>query len=194
MRRAAAAARGSSVRSAAVAALLCAVVSGCGQGDHGGQGGHGDRQREAARTRASFTAGGVDVAVTFERSAADAVAVTATLSPRQKGFHLYSLALPDGGVDGLGIPTRLAVAAPLTATGPVTSSVKAHDVRPSGLDVALPVYPDGPVTLRLATRVAGGADRPGTASVRLTYGACSTDGACLAPVRAHPVTLELPPR
>lgn len=180
-----AAERASAVRPAVVAVLLCAVVSGCGQGGH--------HRAAPSRTHASFTAGGVDVAVTFERSAAQEVTVTATLSPRQKGFHLYSLTLPDQGVDGLGIPTRLTVTAPLTAAGPVTSSADPYDLRPAGLDLALPVYPDGPVTLHLATRVAA-TGRSATASVRLTYGACSTDGACLAPVRAHPVTLDVPPR
>ncbi|WP_335980999.1 hypothetical protein [Streptomyces sp. CA2R106] len=193
MRRAPAAVRRNAVRSTAVALLLCTV--GCGQGGQGGQGGHGGSPHAApTRTRASFTAGGVDVAVTLERSGADTVAVRATLSPRQKGFHLYSLTLPDDGVDGLGIPTRLTVGAPLTATGPVTSSVAPHEVRPAGLDLALPVYPDGPVTLSLATRLAGSADGSASARVLLTYGACSTDGACLAPVRAHPVTLAVPPR
>ena len=167
-------------RTTVPAALLCVLAAGCGHA-----------AAAPSRTHASFTAGGVRVTVTLERQAAHTVAVTAMLSPRQKGFHVYSLTLPDQGVDGLGIPTRLAVGAPLTAEGEVTASAHPYGLRPAGLGVTLPVYPDGPVTLRLTTRVTSAA--PGTVQVRLTYGACSTTGGCLVPVRAHPVTVPVPP-
>ncbi|WP_157856183.1 hypothetical protein [Actinacidiphila yeochonensis] len=159
----------------ALTAVLAAV--GCGSGaNHPG-------------TLAEFTAGGVKAVVEVSRSGGHEVRITATLRPRQAGFHLYSLSLPDGGVDGLGIPTRLSVAAPLVATGPVTSDDAAHGLRVPALDVTLPVYPDGPVTLRLPARVTGS---PTTARLSLSYGACSASRGCLMPVRDHALTVRLP--
>lgn len=165
---------------AAAAALCCALAatSGCAPG-------------EPARTKASFTDGGVAVAVVLERSGATSVAVTVTLRPQRAGFHLYSLSLPEGGIDGLGIPTRLTVSAPLTADAVVTASARPYGLRLADLDVTLPVYPDGPVVLRLPARLAS-APPSATARVHLTYGACSTAEGCLAPVRDHTVALALP--
>ncbi len=164
----------------ACALAWCGLTAGCGH------------DAAPSRTTASFTDGGVAVTVTLERSAARTVDVSAQLRPQRPGFHLYSLGLPDGGVDGLGIPTRLAVAAPLTADGPVTTPAHPYDLRLSGLDVTLPVYPDGPVTLRLTARLP--AAPPATARLLFTYGACSGTVGCLAPVRRRPVTLPVPPR
>ncbi|MFC4033932.1 hypothetical protein ACFO3J_20960 [Streptomyces polygonati] len=163
---------------AAAACCVLAAVPGCGRGG-------------PAATHASFTDGGVAVTVTLERSGADDVAVSATLRPRRSGFHLYSLGLPDGGVDGLGIPTRLAVAAPLTARGAVSTPAHPYGLRMAGLDVTLPVYPDGPVTLQLATRLTS-ARSAAPAVLRLTYGACSSTEGCLAPVREHAVAVPVP--
>lgn len=185
-------------RGAAAAALLAAVaLAGCGQ-----QGGSSPPPRAAA----AFTDGDVDASVTLERAAPDEVRVTAVLTPRTRGFHLYSLALPEGGVDGLGVPTRLTVSAPLTATGPVTASAAPYGLRLPGLDVTLPVYPDGPVTLHLTAHVtahlagsgadAGADSGAGTgaisARVLLSYGACSSTAGCRPPVRAHPLVLPVP--
>lgn len=146
---------------------------------------------ESARTHASFTDGGVTVSVTLERSGAGSVAVTATLRPQRAGFHLYSLALPDGGVDGLGIPTRLTVSSPLTAEAAVTASAHAYGLRLADLEVTLPVYPDGPVVLHLPTRLIP--DSPSAeAHLHLTYGACSSTAGCLVPVRNHALKLPVP--
>jgi hypothetical protein len=184
------AARGSGQRrvcgaASTAAVLLCAAAVAASAGCSG--------VAAQARTHAAFADGGVAVDVTLARSAADTVAVTATLRPQRPGFHLYSLGLPDQGVDGLGIPTRLSVAAPLTAVGGVTTPARPYDLRPAGLDVHLPVYPDGPVTLHLTARVApGGPARQGTVTLRLTYGACSSTAGCLAPVRDRRLTVRLP--
>ncbi|MGW5351386.1 hypothetical protein ACWERV_12850 [Streptomyces sp. NPDC004031] len=170
---------------AAATALCCALgaVSGCARAE--------PTRAETARTGASFTDGGVTVHVTLERSGPTTVEVTATLRPQRPGFHLYSLSLPDGGVDGLGIPTRLAVSPPLTPSAPATASARPYALRLPELDVTLPVYPDGPVVLHLPARLPSAS--PGTtAHLRLTYGACSTTEGCLVPVRDHPLTLALP--
>lgn len=163
---------------AAGCCVLAAASAGCGGG-------------EVARTRASFSDGGVRVSVTLERTGAESVEVTATLSPQRAGFHVYSLTLPDGGVDGLGVPTRLTLSPPLVATAEVTASARPYDLRPAGLDVALPVYPDGAVTLRVPARV-DAASTPAEVHLHLAYGACSTSKGCLVPVRDHPVAVALP--
>ncbi|SDO50391.1 hypothetical protein [Actinacidiphila guanduensis] len=164
---------------AAAAGVLAALVltAGCGQG-------------QRPRTHGSFTAGGVNVAVTLERSGAHTVAVSATLRPQRAGFHVYSLTLPDAGVDGLGIPTRLSVGGPLTAEGPVTASARPHGLHMADLDVTLPVYPDGPVTLRLTARLSG--KGAAEAPVRLGYGACSATQGCLMPVRDRVLAVDVP--
>lgn len=160
---------------AALAGVLFAATA-CESGGH-------------SATHGRFTAGGVAVSVELRRTGRSTVAVTATLRPQRAGFHLYSLSLPEGGVDGLGVPTRVSVAAPLTATGPATSAERAHDLRIAALGVSLPVYPDGPVTLRLPARLTGS---PATARISLSYGACSATQGCLMPVRDHAVTVHLP--
>ncbi len=67
-------------RSVSAAMLL---LGGCG-------GGQPPRQ-----TSTQFSAGGVDVTLTVRTST-----VLATLRPEQAGFHVYSVDLPEGGVDG----------------------------------------------------------------------------------------------
>jgi hypothetical protein len=136
---------------------------------------------------ASFTAAGVSVTVRVEVRD-DGSRLLAELRPERNGFHLYSLGLPDGGIDGIGIPTRIRTDGGLRATGPATTDAKARVLRPAGIDVALPVYEDDPVTLELPVRRVEGTD---SARVFLTYGACSESAGCLPPVREHPVMLPL---
>lgn len=110
--------------------------------------------------------------------------LTATYRPDQAGFHLYSAALPAGGIDGLGRPTVLAPGQGLTAAGPAVADrepVALHEVE---LDVDLPVYPDGPVTLALPVVTSGA---PFEAVIG--YAACSTTQ-CLPPVTDKTVTLH----
>jgi hypothetical protein len=110
--------------------------------------------------------------------------VGATFSPKRPGFHLYSIDLPPGGVNGLGIPTIVSVHGGLRATGEPTADMPVTNLRIEELDVDLPVYPDGPVTVTVPVR------RTGTerAEVVVTYGACSLT-TCLPPVRERPITL-----
>ncbi|WP_328557962.1 hypothetical protein [Streptomyces sp. NBC_00358] len=61
-------------------------------------------------------------------------------------------------------------------------------LRPAGLDVGLPVYEDGVVTLELPVRRVEGTD---SARVFVTYGACSETAGCLPPVRDREVPLRL---
>ncbi|GAB2975533.1 hypothetical protein GCM10027076_11250 [Nocardioides montaniterrae] len=103
--------------------------------------------------------------------------VRVRLRPLRRGFHLYSLDMPDGGVDGLGVPTRITVGGGLTARGRARADVAAYGLHLSGPDVTLPVYPNGPVTFTIPVEPTG----PGAATVEVSYGACSRR-VCLIPV------------
>ncbi|MFE2531525.1 hypothetical protein [Streptomyces sp. NPDC059371] len=161
----------------ALVAAAAAVLTGCA----------GPGQTRTTVNAAPFTIGGVAVTVRAE-SRDGTLQVLAELRPEQPGFHLYSLTLPNGGIDGIGIPTRIRTEGGLRATGPATTDAKPQVLRPAGLNVRLPVYEDGPVTLELPVRRREGTD---SARVFLTYGACSETAGCLPPVRDHEVTLQL---
>lgn len=136
----------------------------------------------AMHTRAGVT---VRVSVTDQGSAGWQLKVL--LVPPSPGFHLYSLSMPDGGVQGLGIPTRLSVRGALTAVGAVTANEPTQLLSIPALGVRLPVYPDGPVTLALPVRHTDGS----TVQVVVSYGACS-DATCLAPVIDETIPVSVP--
>ena len=121
--------------------------------------------------------------VTVEAVLADGQ-VQATFRPQRPGFHLYSLDLPPDGVQGLGIPTVVAVRGSLDAIGTPSADKPVKELRIDELNVTLPVYPDGPVTVTLPVRSIG----EGPAEVVVTYGACSAS-TCLPPVRERVIAL-----
>lgn len=129
---------------------------------------------DAAATDGPVEAGGVRVSASFETSSL----VRVRFAPLQPGFHIYSLTLPEGGVDGLGIPTRVEAGPGLDATAPARSAVDSILLRIPELGVTLPVYPDGAVDILLPVEE----DHPDDSAVVVTYGACSDD-VCLLPVR-----------
>lgn len=129
-------------------------------------------------------AGGVTVAVVLA-GGPDGAQVRATFRPQRPGFHLYSIDLPADGVKGLGIPTVVAVRGSLAAAGEASADAPVNDLRYEELDVSLPVYPDGPVTVTLPVRSTG----EGPAEVLVTFGACSPT-TCLPPVRERPIVLR----
>lgn len=135
---------------------------------------------------ARATANGVTVVVTLVPAAGSGEELRATFSPRRAGFHVYSIELPDGGVDGLGIPTRLSVRGGLTAEGRPAADRAVVRLRPAGLPTELPVYPDGPVTFTLPVRRTGS----GEANVVVSYGACG-ESRCLMPVTDKVIRLDL---
>ncbi|MFE9694226.1 hypothetical protein [Micromonospora sp. NPDC005806] len=129
-------------------------------------------------------AGGVTVEATLT-DGPDGARVRTTFRPQRPGFHLYSLELPPDGVQGLGIPTVVAVRGSLDATGAASADVPVSDLRIEELGVNLPVYPDGPVTVTLPVRSTGG----GPTELVVTYGACSAS-TCLPPVRERVIALS----
>lgn len=136
---------------------------------------------------ATYTQASVTVKVSLSEQGSQSWQLKVLFVPPSPGFHLYSLGMPDGGVHGLGIPTRLSVRGALTAAGTATADQPTLQFDVAALGVKLPVYPDGPVTLTLpVSRV----DGP-TAQVVVSYGACSS-ATCLAPVidEAIPLTVS----
>lgn len=117
--------------------------------------------------------------------------IAATFTPTRAGFHLYAKELPQSGLSGIGRPTLLELGeeGPLAARGALVADKTPELLHVEALNLSFPVYPAGPVTLRLPVTVAPGAARRATLSV--TYLACS-DTVCLAPVSRKPVTVTLP--
>ena len=136
---------------------------------------------------ATHTRAGVSVRVSLVALGSAGWQLKVLFTPLSPGFHLYSLSLPDGGEQGLGIPTRLSVRGALNATGVVTAAEPTQQLDIAVLGVKLPVYPDGPVTLDLPVRHADGT----AAQVVVSYGACSA-ATCLAPVIDEAIPVSVP--
>jgi hypothetical protein len=128
-----------------------------------------------------FSESGVTVAMHLSD---DGSKLLTTFTPQRPGFHLYSVALPAEGIDGLGRPTRVEVAGSLRSRGPLIAESPVRMLPMQGADATFPVYPDGPVTTELPVAL----DPQGGAKVLVSYAACSPQE-CLMPVSAHPVEL-----
>jgi thiol-disulfide isomerase/thioredoxin len=147
-------------------------------------------QEWSPKSDASFVEKGVRVDVRFDRDRAGRLWIAGTFTPTEPATHLYAIDLPEQGVDGLGRPTRIALApdSALHAIGPLVADRRAIDDPIEALHTVLRIYPAGPVTVRLP--VAAHARSPrGRTDVDVSYMACGTNG-CLAPV-ARRVTLRL---
>lgn len=153
---------------------VASIATACGSGDTY----HGTGQVDE---------NGVRVDIVVSANANGDGQVVATFTPDKSGFHVYSIDLPADGVQGLGRPTKVAVSGGLAATGTQQADKQVRHLRPSGVDVDLPVYPDGPVTVTLPVHRSTAA-----ASVLISYAACSESQGCLMPVsdKAIPVTLN----
>jgi hypothetical protein len=136
----------------------------------------------------SFTENSVTVAIDLVIDADGQAWLSATFTPSDPLFHVYSMDIPRDGVDGLGRPTLLELGpdSQMTATGPLTASVAATD---SDID-DLPTYPPGPVTLSLPVILPPG-DGWVEDSVSLTYMACGSY-VCLPPVIGEVVSVRVP--
>lgn len=153
---------------AACAATLAVTIAGCGS-------------HPAADLRAEYREGGVTVTLLLHDGN-----LSATYTPDQAGFHLYSAAMPPDGLDGLGRPTVLVAGRGLTATGEAVADREPTTLREIELGVDLPVYPDGPVTLTLPVTDSGS-----PVEAIIGYAACSATQ-CLMPVTAKTVRLVAP--
>lgn len=139
----------------------------------------------------SFAEHGVAVDVALERDSLGQTYLAGTFVPQTPNTHLYSTDLPADGLDGIGRPTRLSIASSerLTATGPIVANRPVLADRIELLDTTLPIYPNGPVTLRIPVRLtnAGGTR---SATIVVSYMACSDKG-CLPPTE-RTLTVTLP--
>uniref|UniRef100_A0AAU2K0S5 Thiol:disulfide interchange protein DsbD N-terminal domain-containing protein n=1 Tax=Streptomyces sp. NBC_00049 TaxID=2903617 RepID=A0AAU2K0S5_9ACTN len=162
----------------AVALLSTAALAACG-----GQ----PAESAAAPPTTSFTENGVTVTLSVSDWHAAKGTLTATFTPEEKGFHLYSTDLPPTGIEGVGRPTAVDVGGVLKTDGKLTAGAEVRTISVPGVDAPVPVYPDGPVTTTLPVR----ADGNGDATVLLGYASCSTEEGCTIPVSDRPVRLRV---
>ncbi|GIH15165.1 hypothetical protein Raf01_33370 [Rugosimonospora africana] len=127
---------------------------------------------------------GVTVVATLTAGPDGTQHVRATFTPQKTGYHLYSMDLPPGGVDGLGLATTVTVRGTLREAGSPSADAPVKTLRIQDLDVDLTVYPDGPVTITVPVNRTG----KGRAEVVVSYAACSPS-TCLAPVRDRVIAL-----
>jgi len=140
---------------------------------------------------ASFVEHGVRVSIGLNRDRSQGLWLSGTFAPTSAGTHLYSVDLPPRGIEGLGRPTRLSVAAG-SGLRPVGAAIADRPViqeRIPELNTVLPVYPDGPVTVLLPVVTTSPA--PAIVDVSISYMACGSNG-CLAPVIDKRLAIAVP--
>ena len=142
---------------------------------------------------ATFVQNGVRVRVSLERDARNRHWIAAAFQPIADDVHLYGASLPSDGIDGLGRPTRLTLlpSSAWRVRGPAIVDRPEQDLRFDELKVVLPVYPAGPVTMRVPVALAPSSSGR-AAAIQVSYMGCSDRG-CLPPVIDRQVSVELPP-
>jgi len=142
---------------------------------------------------AQFTSNGVVVKVALETDPKQRMLLSATFIPTKAGFHLYSNDLPDGGINGIGLPTRFVVVPGdgILSVGKPFSDVAPKDLRIKELGIAVPIYPEGPVKIRVPIELRPSEPNP-KAKLLFTYMACSSDGMCLRPVENKELNVAIP--
>ena len=138
---------------------------------------------------ASFTENFVTVSVSLQHDPSGSVLLMATFTP-EAGHHLYSKDIPANGLEGLGRPTLLELAAgsQMIAAGELSESVAAQE--PDFEPKELLVYPEGSVTLTLPIQLPAGGEWIDD-QVKITYMAC-TPYQCKAPVEGKIVPIRIP--
>ncbi|MCX4539837.1 hypothetical protein [Streptomyces sp. NBC_01565] len=155
-----------------------------------------EEAKASAPPVARFTENGVTVTLGVADWKDAKGTLTATFTPTEAGYHLYSTDLPAEGVEGVGRPTSVKVAGALAATGPVAAGAEVLRINLPGVDSAVPVYPDGPVTVKLPIRAenagaSSGESAGGTAKALISYASCNAEEGCNIPVMDHPVILNV---
>jgi thiol:disulfide interchange protein len=143
----------------------------------------------AADALASLHKNGVTVEITVDQVEQGHAVLVATFTPDAKAdpLHLYGMEL----TGDIGKPTLIEIkpGEAVHATGPAVASLKTH---PLPGDDPVPVFPPGPVTLRLPIALASAGDgAPHPTTVLVTYMAC-TEHFCLIPVSQAPLVVQLP--
>jgi hypothetical protein len=137
-----------------------------------------------------FTSNGVRVVLFTESDSQGFPLLRATFTPTKHGFHLYSKDLDPTTTGGVGMPTRLELLPnpSVKRSGPVFSDVVSFPG--AKLNASVDIYPEGPVSLRLPVKFAGG-DPSIVAQVAVSWMACKTDGVCLLPVERQILDVKL---
>jgi thiol-disulfide isomerase/thioredoxin len=145
--------------------------------------------KSRVRELATLTDRGVRVTVGLDVDRLGAPWLSATFAPMDADAHLYATSLPLEGIGGLGRPTRLRLdpSSSVRARGPAIADRAVVIDRVDQLGIALPIYPPGPVTLRIPVA----ASPPGAARAQLlvSYMACGARG-CLPPVIDRRLSVE----
>lgn len=119
-------------------------------------------------TQLDFPVNRAHLSVSAQATGANDAVVEVTFSPTVPGGHLYGTTMPRTGIDGAGRPTLVELASGAwSVAGPAAESVPAHEQVLPGFSAPFPLYPDGPVTLRLPIHRAS-ADAGSSARVILT--------------------------
>ena len=141
---------------------------------------------------ASLTENGVTVEIMLKRDQGEHPVLTSVFTPTGEDFHLYSKNLPRGGIQGLGRPTLLEVTSTdsIQPAGPLTVDQGEAGEYYEPLNLTLPVYPAGPVTLHLPIQIMA-ADAEIAAELSITYMTCKA-GVCLPPVDDKRVSVVIP--
>jgi len=143
---------------------------------------------------ATFEKHSVRVTLALEWDPTGAAVLAGTFTPLKALHHLYSIDLASGGIEGAGRPTRIDLppGCALAVRGPLVADQPLHEVRFAGFDQPFPVYPDGPVTLRLPVELPQGTGSAVATTVSITYMACSSEGRCMPPVAEQLVAVTVP--
>jgi hypothetical protein len=111
--------------------------------------------------------------------------VSTLFRPDRPGFHIYSLDLPDRGVNGLGIPTRVTGGVSLQQVSELRANKASTLEHIDQIGADLPIYPAGSVEVSMTVKLTGTA----TPTVMVSYGACSST-VCLPPVRDEAIQVN----
>ncbi|MFB7391730.1 hypothetical protein [Streptomyces sp. NPDC056191] len=166
---------------AAAALLATASLTSCGQ-----ESAPPHATTATATAETEFNENGVTVRLSVADWKSDAGTLVATFTPDEAGFHLYSTALPAEGVEGVGRPTEVRPVGSVATVGEMTVDKPVKSITVPGVRAAVPVYPDGPVTVTLPIR----ATAPGEARVLIGYASCSSTEGCTIPVADRAVSLR----
>jgi hypothetical protein len=142
---------------------------------------------------AELTEASVRVVASIEWDDQHRPILRATFTPLEAGFHLYGKDLPPTGIQGVGRPTRLDLPkqSSIRAVGPAFSDVVPHDLQFDAIGAALPIYPEGPVSIRLPVELRP-ADGGFIAQLAVSYMACQTNGQCRIPVTNKAIEARIP--
>jgi hypothetical protein len=140
----------------------------------------------------AFTENGVHVDIALEQDANGRFLLASRFTPIDAHVHLYSTDLPRAGLNGAGRPTLLELPAQsgVHLIGQLIADQPVILDRFPTLNTAFPIYPDGPVTVRLPIAIETH-DTQLDMTVHVTYMACSSTGFCLPPVENKPILLSI---